>query len=89
MAEPLYAADPPEALRCAALDGLTVLYHRPSGQTHIVSEPVPEILDALQAGPCSAAELLARLTGSEDGGGREALTARLEELEATGLVFRA
>lgn len=89
MAGPLYAADPPEALRRAALDGLTVLYHRPSGQTHIVSEPVPEILGTLEAGPCGAAELLARLTGSDDGEGREALEARLEELEATGLVFRA
>lgn len=89
MTELLYAADPPSALRRAALDGLTILYHRPSGQTHIVSEPVPEILDALQAGPCSAADLLVRLTGSDDGEGHEALAARLDELEATGLVFRA
>jgi len=89
MAEPLYAADPPEALRRLALDGLTLLYHRPSGQTHIVSEPVPEILDALRSGPCGATELLARLTGSDGGEGRDALAARLAELEATGLVFRA
>jgi PqqD family protein of HPr-rel-A system len=29
------------------LDTLTLLYHRPSGQTHIVASPVPEILTAL------------------------------------------
>ena len=87
MADPLFAVDPPEALRRVALEGLTALYHRPSGQTHIVSEPVPEILDALQQDACSAADLLVRLTGEREGA--EALAARLEELEAIGLVFRA
>ena len=54
MAASLYAADPPETLRTVELEGLTLLYHRRSGLTHILAPPAPQILAALAAGPASA-----------------------------------
>jgi DNA-binding transcriptional ArsR family regulator len=56
--------------------------------THIVAEPAPEILDALAAAPLTAAELLTALGLSDDLETRPALMARIEELEAGGLVTR-
>jgi hypothetical protein len=58
MAGPRYIADPEGAVRRVDLDGLSVLYHAPSGMTHIVAAPAPEILDALRPGPASVAELM-------------------------------
>lgn len=90
MDDPLFAADPRNLLKIVVLDTLTALYHRPSGQTHIVSEPLPEILAALGADPMTADALFSKLF--EDVGpmteGQEALDARLAELEAIGLVSR-
>ena len=88
MADPVYIADPAD-IRALALDGLTVLYHAPSGMTHIVAPPAPEIMDALAAGPADAAELLRRLRERFAFEGGEAIHARLDELEAAGLVRRA
>jgi len=92
MAGPLYIADAEGAVLSVALDGLCVLFHEPSGMTHIVAPPAPEILSALQAGPADAPELLRRLRERYDFEGEEAegaLHARLDELEAAGLVRRA
>lgn len=93
MALPRYAADPPALRRTVPLDGLTLLYHRPSGTTHVVAAPVPELLDLLGAGPADAAELLLRLGAQFDLGGEGDLHAlisgRLAELEVSGLVFRS
>lgn len=74
------------------LDGLTALYHRPSGTTHILVAPAPEILAALADGPAGAEELLWRIgekfdIEAEDAAG--AISARLAELETAGLVRRA
>lgn len=74
------------------LDGLTALYHRPSGMTHILVAPAPEILAALADGPADAEELLRRIgekfdIEAEDAAG--AISARLAELETAGLVRRA
>ena len=91
MAAPRYIADPEEALACVALDGLSVLFHAPSGMTHIVAPPAPEILAALREGPATIAELIARLAvryDFEDECGSEAIEARLAELEQAGLVRR-
>jgi PqqD family protein of HPr-rel-A system len=89
MAGPRYIADPASALTSVALDGLAVLFHAPSGMTHIVASPAPEILDALQQGPADAAELLRRLRARFEFDGDEAIHARLGELETAGLVRRA
>ncbi len=90
MAGPRYRADPPEMLRRVELDGLTALFHVPSGMTHIVAPPAPQLLEARGAGPADPDELAARLGESFhiDGGAAE-MEARLAELEAAGLVRRA
>ena len=90
MAGPVYIADEEGAVRAVPLDGLVALFHAPSGMTHIVAPPAPQILEALREGPGDARAILARigeLYEIEDGG--DAIEARLAELEAAGLVRRA
>lgn len=84
-----YRAVPPDHLRYLSLDPLTALYHRASGQTHVVAPPVPELL-ALLTEAMTAAEALAALSERYDlpDGDVVALTARLDELAAIGLVER-
>lgn len=90
MTGPRYVADSESFVRKVELDGLTALFHSPSGMTHIVAPPAPQILEALAAGPADAAELAWRLSDSfELDGGEDAMMARLAELEAAGLVRRA
>jgi PqqD family protein of HPr-rel-A system len=92
VAGPRYIADSEDSVRLIELDGLSVLFHEPSGMTHIVAAPAPQILDMLRAGPADAAELLRRLQAHYEFEGHEAadsINARLEELEAAGLVRRA
>ena len=92
MVNTFIAAVPPEQIRIVSFDGLTAIYHRRSGQTHIVSEPLPEILSALGNGPLTKDVLLARLSATAEICGNdagEALAARIAELEAIGLVGSA
>ena len=92
MAGASYIADPESALRAVQLDGLSLIFHIPSGMTHIVAAPAPEILGALREGPADAAELIRRLRARFDLDNEEAegaILARLDELEAAGLVRRA
>ena len=92
MAGRLYVADPANAVETVALDGLTLIFHAPSGMTHIVAAPAPEILGALREGPADAAELSRRLQlhfDLDDSEAETAIRARLDELEAAGLVRRA
>ncbi len=89
MAGPRYIADPESCFSILELDGLTAWFHRPSGMTHILAPPAPEILAALAGQPADLPELGRRLSESfEIEGGYEALAARLSELEAAGLVSR-
>ena len=89
MAGPLYIADPAGLFRRVALDGLTAFFHIPSGMTHILAPPAPQILDALADNPADIAEILARMAWAFDlEGDAGALQARLDELEAAGLVRR-
>ena len=91
MAGSRFIADPEICVDSVALDGLSVLFHRPSGMTHIVAPPAPQILEALRFGPADAGELLARLRAWYDFEGDEAadaIEARLDELESAGLVSR-
>ena len=86
-----FAADPPDALRFVELEGLTLVYDRRSGLTHILAPPAPQILAALAAGPADAVAIVARIGAdfeveSEDPAA--AIAARLAELEAAGLVWR-
>jgi PqqD family protein of HPr-rel-A system len=66
---------------------LTLIYHRPSGATHVVAPPVPAILDALDR-PMTARALAAQL-GFSDGEAVTLLSERLAELVDAGLVRRA
>ena len=89
MAGPSYIADDESQIRKVELDGLTALFHVPSGMTHIVAPPAPQILEALAGSPADVAELARRLSRNFDvDGGEGALAARLDELEAAGLVSR-
>ena len=92
MAGPVFHADPEAAISSIALDGLILLFHAPSGMTHIVAAPAPEILGALREGPADAGELIRRLRARfdvEDADAEAAILARLDELEAAGLVRSA
>jgi PqqD family protein of HPr-rel-A system len=92
MAGPVYFADPAEAVRSIELDGLTALFHRPSGMTHILAAPAPQILAALAGAPGDAAAIVARMSAAfevEAEDAQAAIEARLAELEAAGLVRRA
>ena len=89
MAGPRYIADPEELVLKVELDGLTALFHRPSGMTHILAAPAPQILEALAGRAADIPELSIRLSRNfEVDGDHGALAARLEELEAAGLVSR-
>lgn len=82
----LYRAAAPEMLRLVPLDDLTLAYHRPAGATHLLAEPAPQIIAALQE-PASLSDLKDRLeVGNED---VAALAERLDELIAAGLVAAA
>lgn len=74
------------------LDGLTAIYHRPSGITHIADSPVPEVLDALTPDPQPLDRIAARLARdfdlADDPDGR-GLERHLEALVALGLARAA
>jgi PqqD family protein of HPr-rel-A system len=84
-----FRADPPDARRIVPLDSLTAIYHRASGQTHVVAEPMPEILAALGQGAVGVDGLIERLGLTDAPETRDLLAERLEELIATGLVERS
>ena len=85
-----YIVDPAHLFRSVELEGLTALFHLPSGMTHILAPPAPQILQALGRGPADAGELTERLAEwFELDGGSEAMAGRLVELEAAGLLKRA
>jgi PqqD family protein of HPr-rel-A system len=85
----MWVAAPASALLVEPLDALTAVYHRPSGITHLLASPAPELLEVL-AEPADADTLLARLADRFDvpDADRASLLARLEELVAAGLVER-
>ena len=79
----------PGTLRTQPLDALTAVYHRPSGQTHLLVEPAPQILQML-AEPLDDAALLERLSAAYDVvDDRKALAARVRELAEAGLIAPA
>jgi len=50
-----YRAPPAEALLIAELDAFTAIFHRPSGITHLLASPAPEILEVLAEAPLDLA----------------------------------
>lgn len=83
-----YRAASPEALLTCELDAFVALFHRPSGATHLIASPAPEILATLGGDALDRDALLARLAQQFDLGDAsgEALDARLAELVEAGLV---
>lgn len=69
-------------------DAFLIVYHRPSGQTHLLSEPAPEMLAALAAGGGTLDEITRRLGDNYDltDFSPALLAERLDELVASGLV---
>lgn len=88
-----YRAEPAEARILRPLDVMTLVYQRRSGITHIVAEPVPQILEAMGEEPCSAAQIAERLSHEFDLGDAEnaekVIADRLVELATLGLVERS
>jgi len=72
------------------LEDITLLYHRASGQTHMVISPVPEILEALGDRPATATDVHARLERrydlGEPGQAIAEIEAHLAGLVALGVV---
>lgn len=90
--ETLYLAEPADARIVEPLDMMTLIYQRRSGITHMVGEPVPQMLEAIGSDVLDAATLASRLAASFDLGGQDDAVAliaeRLEELAELGLVER-
>ena len=76
------------ALLFAPLDLFTAVFHRPSGTTHLLAEPAPQILAALEAEALDLDGLMARLSAEHElaEADRGVLAERLGELAAAGLV---
>ena len=87
----MFRAGPADTVACRPLGELTALYHRPSGTTHLLAPPAPEILAALAGRAMTLDALLAVLARDYDLADPDAaaLAARVEELVAAGLVERA
>ena len=88
MAGPRFRAAPATTLKMVELDGITALFHRRSGQTHLIAEPAPELIALLQAEPVTRDQLWQRLgerfaLAADE---RAALDERLSELVEAGLV---
>lgn len=85
-----YGCQDAEAVAWLDLDGLTLIYHRRSGMTHIVDSPVPEILRALPKAPVTPQALLERLADTYDlddvAEATDDLLCHLDQLAALGLV---
>ena len=90
--KPLYQAEPAEARIVEPLDMMTLIYQRRSGITHMVGEPVPQMLKAMGSDAIDAETLAARLADRFDLGEQADATMliaeRLEELAGLGLVER-
>lgn len=86
-----YKAEAAEQLLIEPLDAMTLIYQRRSGMTHIVAEPVPQILAVMGSDRIDAAEVAKRLAVVFDFDMTDAdvvVASRLEELASLGLVER-
>lgn len=90
MTAPIYRTDFPGQCRTHLIDGMTLIFHRPSGATHFLDSPVPEMLALLGAAPAAAAELAEKLCDqlgiAFDDEAVAVVETRLGELVASGLV---
>lgn len=89
-AELRYRAAAVADLAWVELDELTVVFDRRSGQSHLLAQPLPEMLAAMGDGEWTCADVNARLADQFDLTGEgslgERVAERLTELVAMGLV---
>lgn len=84
-----YLAAPAADLLVAPLDAFTVVYHRPSGITHLLSAPAPDLMETMGEREWTLDALADALAERFDMIRDDpALEARLQELVASGLVER-
>lgn len=88
-----YALDKDAALIIEPLDMMTVIYQRRSGTTHIVAEPIPQILAVMGATPETADVITQHLAaafylGMDAQAAAEIVAARLAEMADLGLLER-
>ena len=89
---PTYKAEPAGQRLIVPLDAMTLIYQRRSGITHIVAEPVPEILAVMGDDALGAADVAERLAAQFDFDAADAeaiVASRLDELASLGLVERS
>ena len=90
--KPTYRAAPREDLIWHDLDSMTLLYHRPSGITHMLADPAPAIIDIIDGTALAVTEIATRLSAMFDieagVATEDIILARLDELAALGLVTR-
>jgi PqqD family protein of HPr-rel-A system len=87
----IYNAEHADQLLVEPLDAMTLIYQRRSGTTHIVAEPVPEILMVMGEDALDADQVAQRLAAQfeiESGNIVAVVASRLEELAVLGLVER-
>ena len=74
------------------LDSMTLLFHRTSGITHMLADPVTAIMEVMEGLSLTAEEIAARLAEKFDieaeMEAEDIILARLEELSELGLVTR-
>lgn len=91
MTVPTYHTDFPQHCRTHAIDGMMIVFHRPSGTTHFLASPMPEILAILAAAAMDAPTLCRHLCDQmelpADEEAHVVVEARLGELVASGLVW--
>lgn len=90
MSRPIYHTDLRSQCRTHAIDGMTLVFHRPSGATHFLDSPMPEILTLLAERPDGAEGLCTRLCEklglAPDAEALAVVETRLGELAGIGLV---
>lgn len=78
-----WQAAPPESLDWASWGGEHVLYHRPSGKTHLLNAASVRLLTVILLAPRSLSEIETELAGggiAQDGAEVLGMLLRLEEL---------
>jgi PqqD family protein of HPr-rel-A system len=90
VSKPIYRTDFPQHCRIHMIDGMTLVFHRPSGTTHFLDSPIPEMLALLAAESRDSEALTAALCRTlgivEDDEARTVVETRLADLVGIGLV---
>lgn len=86
----IWHAPAPDDMRVEAIDGLTLIYHHKSGLTHLLAEPLPQILALIGQQGASVDDLIGRLRDEFEVVDPEGLDSRVREclsqLAALGLT---